>query len=257
MCEIFSLSSRHERNINEELREFFSHSPDHPNGWGLMVEKEGFSNWEKEPVRADKSVYLKNRLRVPVNGRVAMAHIRRATIGNENWNNCHPFCGIDRSGRRWILQHNGTIFEYDPMNKYVHIQTGETDSERILLYILDRINERIDNKGDGLTAEERFEVLDDIVCSLSYENKLNLNIYDEELLYVHTNCEGTLHLRKENESVMFSTRPLKVGNWQEVPMTRLLAYKNGEMVLEGKDHGVRYIEDQEKLKALFLAYAVL
>ena len=257
MCEIFSLSSRHERNINEELEEFYSHSPDHPNGWGLMVETEGFSNWEKEPICASKSVYLKHRLKVPVHGRIAMAHIRLATIGNINWNNCHPFCGIDRSGRRWILQHNGTIFEYDPMNKYVHIQEGETDSERILLYILDRINERIDKKGAELEKEERFKVIDEIVCSLSPGNKLNLNIYDEELLYVHTNCEGTFHIRKENEAVMFSTRSLKSGNWQPVPMTRLFAYENGEKIFEGTKHGEVYIEDPEKLRDLFLAYAVL
>ena len=35
MCELFGLSARQKMNINRELKEFYSHAQDNPNGWGL------------------------------------------------------------------------------------------------------------------------------------------------------------------------------------------------------------------------------
>ena len=74
--------------------------------------------------------------------KTALAHIRLATIGNVEQDNCHPFTAVDNSGRTWTLIHNGTIFESDNIGKYVFLQKGETDSERILLYIVDSINKK-------------------------------------------------------------------------------------------------------------------
>lgn len=39
-----------------------------------------------------------------------IAHIRRATIGDVDIKNTHPFSKNDNSGRRWVLAHNGTMY---------------------------------------------------------------------------------------------------------------------------------------------------
>lgn len=96
---------------------------------------------EKEPVQATKSNYLKERLSVPIQVKNAFAHIRYATIGNVEYKNCHPYTKKDRNGRSWTLVHNGTIFHYQPLDRYVRLQNGDTDSERILLYLVDLVNQ--------------------------------------------------------------------------------------------------------------------
>lgn len=257
MCELFGISSRKPQIINQELKELFSHSNEHPNGWGLALINKGICSIEKEPTRANASRYLKGRLKEPIVVKTALAHIRLATIGHMEWRNCHPFTGTDQSGRQWTLIHNGTIFECESLQKYVSIQNGDTDSERILLFLIDQMNGEINAKGRSLTAEERFKIVDDLVVMLSPENKLNLLICDGELLYAHTNCRDSLHQRVTEESVYFSTKPLAVGVWEPMPFTQLIAYRQGVLKYVGTDHGQEYILDQKSLDFLLLAFSEL
>ena len=37
MCEIYGFSGNRSRELNNDLREFYSHSAEHPNGWGLAL----------------------------------------------------------------------------------------------------------------------------------------------------------------------------------------------------------------------------
>lgn len=257
MCELFGFTSRTPKKVNQELKEFFSHSNEHPNGWGLALLDPDSIFIEKEPIRALDSLYLKERLREPILSQAALAHIRLATIGHMEWKNCHPFTGTDRSGRRWTLIHNGTIFECSAMEKYVSLQKGSTDSERILLYLLDLMNQKIDETGRSLTDEERFQVLDGLVITAAPENKLNLLIYDGELLYAHTNYRGSLYQRVTEDSVFFSTQPLSNDTWEPLPFTRLLAYRQEQLAFTGTVHGQEYFLDQKKMDLLFLAFSEL
>lgn len=257
MCELFGFSGRRRVELNDYLNEFFSHSVEHPHGWGLsLLDRDNYSI-EKEPVRAIDSGYLKERLRMPIVSSTMLAHIRLATIGNLEWKNSHPFVGLDQSGRRWTLIHNGTIFDYQPMEKYAKLQAGDTDSERILLHLLELMDKAYIKKGAPLTSKERFNVLDHMVVEASAGNKLNLLIYDEEYLYAHTNYEASLHQRTTGDGVYFSTQPLKRGVWEPLKFNTLLAYKNGEKIYTGTTHDNEYILDPKKMELLFLAYSGL
>lgn len=257
MCELFGFSGRRRMELNEYLKEFFSHSVEHPHGWGLtLLDRDNYSI-EKEPVRAIDSRYLKERLRMPIISSTMLAHIRLATIGNLEWRNSHPFVGMDQSGRRWTLIHNGTIFDYQPMEKYVSQQNGDTDSERILLHLLELMDKAYIKKGESLTAKERFDVLDRMVVAASTDNKLNLLIYDEEMLYAHTNYQESLHQRTTEDGVYFSTQPLNKGVWEPLTLNTLLGYKNGEKIYTGTTHNNTYVVDPKKMELLFLAYSGL
>ncbi len=257
MCEIFGYSGRRKKKLNADLKEFYSHADMHPNGWGLAIMDDFPYDMEKESVNALKSRRLRLRLSKDIVSGMLLAHIRYATIGSESLCNAHPFAGVDRSGRQWVLIHNGTIFEFDPMNRYSHLQAGETDSERILLYILDKMDDKICERGRELTSDERFFLMDKIVSDIAVGNKLNLMVYDGEILYAHTNCGGTLHFREDDDGITISTRGLARGRWQKFPMTRLIGFVKGEWAYEGRVHNHRYIEDQEAVKQLYLAYAGL
>mgnify|MGYP002869726749 CR=1 FL=1 len=103
-------------------------------------------------------------------------------IHHLSYNNSHPFSKRDVTGRLWTLEHNGTIFSCDELEKYREIQKGQCDSERILLFLIDLINERTTVKGCMLSDEERAETVDQAMSILSPNNKVNILLYPNKKL---------------------------------------------------------------------------
>lgn len=247
MCELFAYSSDDPLEINEYLKDFYSHCNYHPHGWGLaLLDSSNYSVY-KEPVCARMSLNLKNLLEKPVINKNVFAHIRLATIGKLIPSNCHPFYKKDDSNRMWTLIHNGTIFDSSDLCKYSMIQEGGTDSERVLLYIIDNINKLESQKNRSLDVKERFDLLSNLVSNLSFNNKLDFLLHDGEYIYVHMNCRDSLHYFKFNHGVMFSTVPLNDGHWEDVPLNTLLCFKNGKLIFKSNTHNNEYIETPEQL----------
>ncbi|MBR6223924.1 MAG: class II glutamine amidotransferase [Lachnospiraceae bacterium] len=257
MCELFGVTANRRVNINELLGMFFSHSVEHRNGWGLAFLDDASVSIEKEPVRASDSFYLRNRLTGRIETARCMAHIRKATMGEVSFNNTHPFSRRDEAGRCWVLVHNGTIFEAPVLSSYQYKQEGQTDSERILMYIVDEVNKHYEDEMNSFDVNERIRLVDRIVKKLAPENKLNIILYDGDYFYVHKNEEGTLYKSEKNGAVIFSTHPLKGDSWEEVPGNQLFVYKDGELIYEGKKHPYSYVQDPEKMKLLYLGFAGL
>ena len=258
MCELFAVSALKPLKLNTYLSEFFSHSVDHPNGWGIALFTDNFVNIEKEPVIALESDYLKRRLSAPIISKNMMAHIRQATIGKDEYLNCHPFFREDNFGRKWTLMHNGTIFDGAILDEYKSIQEGKTDSERILCHLIRLVNQKQSELKRALSEEERFNLLDKMILQLAPSNKLNIMIYDGEVMYCHYNMKGKLHIKADEMSVILSTEPLKGENisdgttddWKEVPFMQLLAFKNGKLLKQGTTHDFEYIDNPENYRNL-------
>lgn len=245
MCELFGVSSKKDVEINDYLKRFYSHCEEHPHGWGLAIMDKYQSFIEKQPVKASQSEELKDILSKQVTVTNAFAHIRLATMGYMDSFNCHPFSKMDNAGRTWTLIHNGTIFEYPELNKYVIKQLGETDSERILWYIVDEINDLQDELERKLKPEECFELLDGIIVKLSEGNKLNVMIFDGEYMYLHTNYRNSLYYLKTEDTLFITTRPLGDEGWRLIPFNRVIGIKDGELVFEGKKHNHEYFVTEE------------
>ncbi len=250
MCEIFGLSAKKPVEINNWLIELYSHSAKFPNGWGLAVIDGNEVNIEKEPVQAIASTYLKNRLSQPIVTKCVLAHIRHAVPESMQYCNCHPFTKKEVGGRRWTIAHNGAIFKYDPLEPYKEMQSGITDTERILLYLVDRMNQAEAAAGRKLDAEERFAMLDEMVCSMSEGNRLNMLIFDGEYLYAHTNKKDDLYYRRTEDFTIVATKPLDDEIWMPVPFTTLIAFKDGKTAFTGTNHGKEFIETEEHLRIL-------
>ena len=235
MCELFGFTAREPMDLRGYLQEFYSHSVRHPHGWGIMREVHGQRLIEREGIRAVDSARLPGILDTLEPQRTLLAHIRFATVGSIRIENCHPFTARDLSGREWTLIHNGTIYSGRKLIKSVYRQTGDTDSERLFLYLLHCINER-QGIGKPLDAGERFALLDDFVQEMSPRNKLNLLVWDGELLYVHKNLQDTLKYKPVGTGVLFATTPLDEEGWLDVPTAQLTAYSAGEQVFTGTQH---------------------
>lgn len=257
MCEIFGVSARKKVKINPMLESFYSHSNEHRNGWGLALLDRTPISIDKEPVKALDSEYLKEKLSKEIWTKRCISHIRMATIGGMSEDNTHPFTRYDYSGRRWVFAHNGTIFESEVLSPYQYIQKGTSDSERILLYIIDVMDRHFEEQKSSLNGQKRMELIDEIVRTLAPNNKLNLMIEDGEYFYVHKNEEDTLYYLELDEGIAFSTKPLSNDNWKPLPINQLLVYRDGELIYKGKKHDSTYVMDEEEMKMLFMAYAGL
>lgn len=240
MCELFGISSKRCIRINDYLDQFYSHCEQHPHGWGLAIMQQNQSVIEKQPVKACLSEELQKLLKNPIIVEHAFAHIRLATMGYMDSFNCHPFSKIDNAGRTWTLIHNGTIFKYEPLNRYISQQLGETDSERILLFIIDQINEAQDAKNAPLDEDECFNLIQGIIRDLSEGNKLNIMLFNGEFMYVHANYKKSLYYLKAHDSIFLSTRPLSDEKWEEFPINRVISLKNGEIHKRGSTHNYEY-----------------
>lgn len=246
MCELFGINSKPRLKVNTYLKIFFSHSEIHKHGWGMAIFYGNAASIEKEPLCANQSNYLRERIKHPIIINNMIAHIRLASVGRVLWGNAHPFSEQDASGRYWTLAHNGTIFDFSALDEYKKTQEGQTDSERILLYLVDSINQRMEELRRTLTEQERFLLMEELIASLSVNNKLNLLIWDGENMYVHTNYADTLCcLRKSDDTILFSTKPLSDEDWQPVPFLRLLVFREGRKVFEGTRESVQYFDPEE------------
>ncbi|MCD8006686.1 MAG: class II glutamine amidotransferase [Oscillospiraceae bacterium] len=257
MCELFGVSAATHIDVTDLLREFFSHSVRHPNGWGLATFYGNSTSLEKEPVTAADSEYLRHRLSHKVEIRAMIAHIRKATVGTMDYENCHPFVLRDSSQRCWTFAHNGTMFDCPMLDGYYHVQEGGTDSERVLYCFVDNINKAITAAGRELTEAERFSLIDKLVCRVTPGNKMNFLLSDSEYIYVHTNYANSLYYLHTQGGTLFATVPLGHHSWEPMPFTTLCVYQDGNLVYTGTCHGNEYIDNISDTRYLFLDYSAL
>ena len=247
MCELFGFTSSKDEDIADYLKTFYSHCDEHPHGWGLSILDAGRYCLIKEPVKADKSVDLRKILSSKLVGRNILAHIRLATMGELKKVNCHPFAKKDRHGRTWTLIHNGTIFDYPELSKYMGVECGDTDSERMICYFVDKINEFDEELG----IKERFDLINDLVSRMAEGNKLNFLLSDSEQIFAHINCQGLLHYLKDDHSIVFSTKPLSDNPyWINFPLNTVISFRDGKVLFKGKSHGKEYIPTYEQIKTV-------
>ena len=286
MCELFGLSSKNEYDAAQMLTAFFSHADENPHGWGLSELGGEKVLIEKEPVSALNSERLENLMHGGIRSKQLLAHIRYATKGSVSPENTHPFTMRDRFGDDWVLVHNGTIFECDALSKYSKVQQGETDSERILYYLMDKINAEKQKP----SSDRKIQIVENVIRDIVRENKVNIMISDGDSLYVHSNFRGSMYYLKHDGVVMAASRKLEAeaestrpcaassggaGNarpcaassseagaesitpndWQDVPLNTLMVFREGEEVYRGTAHSEEFFFDEEKRRLLFLDYA--
>lgn len=244
MCELYGISSNKTISLNETLKLFYSHSSKNPKGWGLAYWTDSSEiTIYNEGKCANDSELLKGILAYPIESKVSIGHIRTATVGTVSDNNSHPFTKLDSTGRGWTLAHSGNIYIGSQLLPFRNEQLGETDSECILLYIVDCINKKTEKKGNPLNSKERCEVIDSITEELSKGNKLSLLIYDTEQFYVYTNIKEILYFSKQDDYYCFAGVPLENSFfWYKVPLNVLIVYSGTNQLYYGQDHDHEFLK---------------
>jgi len=111
----------------------------HGHGWGVADFPDGVPIVEKQTWAAYHGEHFRKKA-ARVYASTVLAHVRRATVGEQAIENTHPF-----QNGRWIFAHNGTLPNFSQVRDrmipaidpfYANEIHGTTDSEHIFYYLL-------------------------------------------------------------------------------------------------------------------------
>lgn len=228
MCEIYGFCGSQPVELNKYTNEFWKHAKFHKDGFGyyLADKNELYVNADsaaKHLIPLAKKHFISD---------LALCHIRFKTHGAAKVENCHPFMKMDSHGIKWTLIHNGFTTDNQLMEALSTIQTGDTDSERILLCIVEAINSLYEHNWIDDPEELQYYMyiqIESILQSLSALGKVNLIFTDNYTnnMYVYMNHPKTLYYLNTDNGVHVSTTPLTNDMWEPVEPYKLHVFNNG------------------------------
>lgn len=213
----------------------------HGHGWGVADYRDGLPLIEKQTWAAfDGEHFTKAAARVYAH--TAVAHVRRATVGETSIENTHPF-----NHGSWIFAHNGTIPNFlkvrDRMMPRIELMfendiRGTTDSEHVFYYILS-LHYRNPNVSLRRLVGKALSQIVEWSAEIDPERKVGLNvILTDGQFFVGSRLGRTLwHLTRDDafvcpicgkshvhhepradyRAVEIASEPITDENWQEVP----------------------------------------
>ncbi len=176
----------------------------HPDGWGIGLYRDGEPRIERRSTSAFGDLHF-SVIAERVFARTVLAHVRKATVGETQPANSHPFCH-----RRWMFAHNGTVTAFDRVRPKMIEETapalrglarGTTDSEVLFYWLLSRmqlagidLDAAVDRGRLAAVVAEAVPYLADLCDQAGPERPapLNLMLTDGEVL-VATRWGLTLH----------------------------------------------------------------
>ncbi|HEY4105753.1 MAG TPA: class II glutamine amidotransferase [Polyangiaceae bacterium] len=143
MCRLFGFRSVIPSQVHRSLlaaeNALGVQSNEHPDGWGVAFYVDGAPHVTRSPTTA-LGDSLFHRLSGVVSSETVLAHVRKATQGQRNVFNCHPF-----QYGRWVFAHNGDIPNFEQKREALVAQVsprfrrfilGDTDSEVLFFLFL-------------------------------------------------------------------------------------------------------------------------
>lgn len=231
MCEVYGFCGSHQTKLNKYTDEFWLHSRVHQDGFGYYLADRDLLYVNPKSAMG----YIKGLSKFNFNSKLALCHIRFKTHGPAIAENCHPFIKYDSYGIKWSLIHNGYISDNETTLALSTLQQGETDSERILLSIVEAINyfydhSWIEDKNDFLSY--LYSTIEYAIKELSDLGKVNLIFTDNctNNMYVYMNAPKTLFYLKTSDGYHISTTPLSNELWIPVEPYKLHIFNNGSKV---------------------------
>ncbi len=201
MCELFVMSASQPQKVRYELDLFAAEGGEkHRNrdGWGILFAQDRDAYLFREPDPAAESELSRMGVRNERPCKQLIAHVRRATAGEPQLANTHPFDRVV-DGRRHAFAHNGEltgIFDRDDVQHLKDQAIGDTDSELGFLLLLERFA-----KADAKDADARFEVFASFAIEMRDLGSANFLFFDGQHLFLHADRR-----RFETEDVVTEPR---------------------------------------------------
>ncbi|EEX50860.1 class II glutamine amidotransferase [Pasteurella dagmatis] len=116
-----------------------------------------------------------------------IAHIRKATQGEVNIENTHPFIR-ELWGQNWVFAHNGNLQSIPLPRNALFYPIGDTDSESAFCYMASELKMRFTQKP---TKSELFEAIKEITHEIVKGGTFNFILSNGEWMIAH--CSTNLH----------------------------------------------------------------
>ena len=181
-----------------------------------------------------------------------IAHIRKATQGNVNLENTHPFMR-EIWGENWVFAHNGNLTTLPDLSDCRAQPIGTTDSEAAFCYMTEFLKRRYLRKP---SEDEIFDAVYEVSQELSKLGTFNFILSNGQFMIAH--CSTFLHYltrkapfgkafrvdddgfidfndyaKPGDKVTIISTQPLtKNEHWTKMAHGGFVMFKDGEKVRE-------------------------
>jgi predicted glutamine amidotransferase len=214
MCRMLGMAAARPTGVRDLLfdapRSLRSLSEEHCDGWGIALYRETWTVHRSTLCAARCEVYAT----IDLNATLAIAHVRKKTVGELAIANTHPF----RRGR-FVFAHNGTVETARLVARTSAAQLsaieGTTDSEKMFAFVLTQIDELGDTEL-GITAAVK------LLHGFSNLGSATFLLGDGERLFAHR-LGRTLFTASREGATIIASEPLGDRDpWSEVAERELL-----------------------------------
>lgn len=193
MCQLMGMSCNNRAVTTFSFTGFSARgglSSDHTDGWGIAFYDGKGCRIFQDDQPASVSPLADYVRQHPIKSNVVVAHVRKATQGDVQSANCHPF-QREWLGRCWVFAHNGDLRDFQAPKDCRDMPVGTTDSERAFCTLMNRLRQHFKARQHPPEWPELAPVLADIANELATHGNLNMLLSDGQALYVH--CSTQLH----------------------------------------------------------------
>jgi len=253
MCELLGLNFNEKVSPTFSFRGFKNRGEYNPDGWGIAYYEDYKAEIIKEPISAINSpkaeAFIKKKL---IKSNIFISHIRFATKGSKNFNNTHPF-RKELNGKDYVFAHNGTIRDFNKFELSKFYPDGETDSEHIFCYLMEKISAR----NISVWNEKDFDWLHEQLLEINSNGSLNCLMSNGEYLFCYRDKNGWRDLnyvfrkapfhvvrlvdedfvinlaeekRPTQRGFIIATDPLTNESWMKISKGNLKVFKDGDIV---------------------------
>lgn len=163
---------------------------DHVDGWGIAFYDGKACRVFQDDQAASRSPLADYVRQHPIKSKVVVAHVRKATQGDVQSANCHPF-QREWLGRTWVFAHNGDLRHFQAPPGCQDMPVGTTDSERAFCAIMGHLRQHFKDHQHPPEWPELAPVLADIAAELARYGNFNMLLSDGHALFAH--CSTHLH----------------------------------------------------------------
>ena len=264
MCQLLGMNCNVPTDINFSFEGFIQRSgltADHCDGFGISffegksirIFRDNLPAYQSPIANAVKNLHIKS-----CN---VIAHIRKATQGEVNLENTHPFVR-ELWGENWVFAHNGNLnhIPSDGQNllhsSHSHCQNlyqpiGNTDSEKAFCFILNQFRNSFSHKP---SLQQLMAALSILSEALQQGGTFNFLLSNGDLMFAYSTTDlhyltrhapfgkasriddgGVIDFQNytnEGDKVtVIATLPLtKDENWLKIQNKKLYLFENGELI---------------------------
>jgi predicted glutamine amidotransferase len=161
----------------------------HADGWGLALYEGRFAQVFIEPAPACDSHLARFVRDNPIRTLLAVAHVRKRTVGAAGLQNTHPFKRV-LWGRDWVFAHNGTLPHIGQRPLADFAPVGETDSEHAFCWMLGELRASFPSGYPQDDPQALWRRVADLGGQLGAEGTFNFILADGEHLFAR--CASNL-----------------------------------------------------------------